>query len=110
MTTSRKVSVWPVVPKAKKIVCSPIVSSTAEITVSGRLSIRARTAAASARSSRSGPWIAPSWNPRIGARRIAVTAESKPAIPQTTSETRFTRHPSRRARSSFSAAARAPTP
>ena len=72
--------------------------------------MRPITAAASARVKRVNPPMAPNWKPTTGASRMAATADSRPAITHTISDTRLTRTPRSRARSLFSAVARAASP
>ena len=79
-------------------------------TVTGRLSMRAMTAAASGASSDSAPLAWPRLGPRIWLERMAATPDSPPASTHTIRDRCRTGTPRSRARSFESAAARTATP
>src|SRR4051812_23141893 len=74
------------------------------------LFIRASTAAVRARMSRAGPNESPVTNPWVGKVRIAVNADSAPAMAHASIDIRLAKMPDIRAASGLAAAARIPSP
>src|SRR5581483_6774538 len=76
----------------------------------GRLFIRATTAAVIARSNSDGPNVFAVAKPCVGAVRIALKADSAPAIAHARDDMRLAKTPDMRAASGFAAAARMASP
>src|SRR5437764_9426984 len=85
-------------------------SPTPPTRASGRLCIRAITAAVIARRISSGPKLSPLMKPCVGAVRMAVNADSAPAIPHASDDIRLAKMPDMRAASGLAAAARIARP
>ncbi len=90
--------------------CSTMPMTTPVSSATGRLLMRATTAAASALSSRLGPNCEATWNVDVGRTRMAVSPLNAPAIIHASVDMRAANTPDRRAASGFSDAARRASP